>query len=69
MQTLEFSKDEALFELLFWLQCMADHTRIVHDSLGPNQGPHIQQVEFLMKRFDGLVERVRKPLNISSWAR
>ena len=59
----KFSKEEALFELRFWNQCMSDHSIIVHDSLGPAEGAYIQQTESLRQRFDDLLERSRRSLN------
>ena len=63
MSTFEFSKKEALFELRFWLQCMGDHTRVIYDSLGADEGARLEKSTALMKRFDALLERARQEVN------
>ena len=59
----EFSKEEVLFELRFWHQCMGDHIRIIYASFGPGAETYIQRGNSLIKRFDDLLERTRKPVN------
>lgn len=55
-------KDEALFELQFWMQILGDHSRFIHDSLAPSENQRIEQAQYFKKTFDSLLEAARKPL-------
>ncbi|MGG0716928.1 DUF2935 domain-containing protein [Robertmurraya massiliosenegalensis] len=48
----------AKFEHRFWLQVLGDHSRFIHDSLGPNERELIEQANAFISTFDGLLNRV-----------
>jgi hypothetical protein len=61
--TIGFSREEALFELRFWLQMLGDHIRFIYDSMGPKEVTYIQQAGSLINLFDNLLARVRQPMS------
>jgi hypothetical protein len=60
---IEFSREEALFELRFWLEMLGDHIRLIYDSMSPKEVTNIQQAGSLMNRYDDLLERARQPVS------
>ncbi len=57
---IELPREEVLFELRFWLQVMGDHIRIIQRSMAPGEVARLRQAEPLMKRFDDLLEGVKR---------
>ncbi|MBB5173154.1 DUF2935 domain-containing protein [Texcoconibacillus texcoconensis] len=53
-------REEALFELNFWLQVLGDHGRFIHDSLSPSEKEYVQRASQFIKRFDQLLEKARQ---------
>ncbi|ADU32403.1 DUF2935 domain-containing protein [Evansella cellulosilytica] len=56
-------RNEAFFELKFWLQVLGDHGRFIHDSLAPSEEEYIKQAKYFIRTFDTLLEEARKSLN------
>ncbi|MFA9556364.1 DUF2935 domain-containing protein [Evansella sp. AB-rgal1] len=54
-------RDEALFELNFWLQVLGDHSRFIHDTLSPSEKDYVEHANYFIERFDQLLEGARKP--------
>ena len=52
-------RDEALFELRFWLQILGDHGRFIYDTLSPGEKTYVKQAENSIEVFDGLLEDLR----------
>lgn len=53
-------RQEALFELNFWLQVLGDHARFIHDSLAPSETQYISQAENFITLFDQLLTISRR---------
>ena len=48
-------RENALFELHFWLQILGDHSRFIHDSLAPSEIKSIEFASGFIKKFDQLL--------------
>ncbi|RFU67347.1 DUF2935 domain-containing protein [Peribacillus saganii] len=55
-------REEALFELRFWMQILGDHSRFIHDSLAPSEKRYIERSSQFILKFDQLLDAARKPL-------
>jgi hypothetical protein len=53
-------RQEALFELNFWLQVLGDHARFIHDSLAPSEKECIRQAKTFISMFDQLLALSRR---------
>lgn len=53
-------RQEALFELNFWLQVLGDHARFIHDSLAPSEKEYIMQAKNFITLFDQLLGSSRR---------
>ncbi len=55
-------REEALFELRFWLQILGDHSRFIHDSLAPSEMKRIEIAKHFKEKFDNLLAKAKQPL-------
>ncbi|MFC0476472.1 DUF2935 domain-containing protein [Robertmurraya beringensis] len=53
-------RQEALFELNFWLQVLGDHARFIQDSLAPSETQYISQAKNFITVFDQLLTISRR---------
>ncbi|MDQ0256938.1 hypothetical protein J2S74_004383 [Evansella vedderi] len=56
-------REEALFELNFWLQVLGDHGRFIYDSLSPGETEYVETADYFIKRYDQLLAEARRSLN------
>ncbi|PLS18447.1 hypothetical protein CVD28_07225 [Bacillus sp. M6-12] len=54
-------RDEALFELRFWMQILGDHSRFIHDSLAPSEKRYIEKASQFIIKFDQLLAAAKTP--------
>lgn len=53
-------RDEALFELNFWLQVLGDHGRFIYDSLSPGETEYVETSDYFIKKYDSLLAEARQ---------
>ncbi|MFD2611628.1 DUF2935 domain-containing protein [Paenibacillus gansuensis] len=56
-------REEALFELRFWMQIMGDHSRFYSESFAPDETNRLATSNAFTQRFDQLLLRSRQPLD------
>lgn len=56
-------REEAAFELRFWLQIFGDHSRFIAESLAPSETERIAAAEAFIVQFDRLLAQSRQELD------